>query len=72
MELYVERQREIAMQDLHQTATQLQDVTTRIASFIHQTQRHIDQTLVQCEILHAQVQEFMTEINDSIDTSLTE
>ena len=72
MELYVERQREIAMQDLHQTATQLQEVTTRIAFFIHQTQRHIDQTLVQCEILHAQMQEFSAEIGETTDTSHVE
>ena len=72
MELYSERQREIAMQDLQHTATQLQEATTIIARFISQTQQHIDQTLVQCEILQAQVQEFATEIDDSIDTSHAE
>ena len=72
MELYSERQKEIAMQNLLQTATQLQEAATIIARFMTQTQRHIDQTLVQCEILQAQVQEFATEIDDSIDTSHAE
>ena len=72
MELYQDRQMEIAMQDLQRTATQLQDVITLIAQFITKTQQHIDQTLIQCDILHGQVQEFSTEVGDTADTDQTE